>query len=294
MKLLFQLKRFPSLVQLLFFFLFYFIGSVFILMYLHLLPVLGVTADSSASVLNMMTATQIFGFLLPSILFIKLIPKNLGEFLLLKPIDRKVDYLWLLLLSLAVILAVSGLAQLLQYSSWGTTADELQKNRNDLENSALDLYHWSQLPGRILVMALLPAICEEIFFRGVLQRIIFSATKGRNMLLSIAFTALIFASLHGSIYNMLPIAAAGILLGWVYYKTGNIWYNILLHFLINGIQIVITFFQEKEDMLENEQLLYAVLFLILGGIGIAAILKILLKNRQSKTAEWLIPNAVTD
>jgi membrane protease YdiL (CAAX protease family) len=294
MNLLFQLQPFPSLVQLLFFFLFYFIGNVFVLMYLQLLPILGVTADSSASVLNMMTATQIFGFLLPSILFIKLIPKNLGEFLLLKPIDRKVDYLWLLLLSLAVILAVSGLAQLLQYSSWGTTADELQKNRKDLENNVLNMRHWSQLPSRLFVMALLPAICEEIFFRGVLQRIIFSATKGRNMLLSIGFTAIIFASLHGSLYNMLPIALAGIILGWIYYSSGNIWYNVILHFLINGTQIIITYFQDKEEMLENEQILYAVLFLILGIIGITAILKNISKYKKSKTAEWLIPNAVTE
>src|SRR5690606_7002092 len=119
--------------------------------------------------------------------------------------------------------------------------------------------HLHQLPSRLFIMALLPAVCEEIFFRGVLQRLIFTATKGRNMLLAISFTALLFASLHGSLYNMLPIAAAGIILGWVYYKTGNIWYNIVLHFLINGIQIVITYFQKEEDMLENQQILFALL-----------------------------------
>lgn len=82
-----------------------------------------------------------------------------------------------------------------------------------------------------LCMALLPAIGEELFFRGTVQNIL---TDFRLAPLSaILIAALGFAAMHMQFDNMLGIWCMGIVLGLLYFYTGSLWVCILAHFLNN-------------------------------------------------------------
>ncbi len=85
----------------------------------------------------------------------------------------------------------------------------------------------------LLVIALAPAIFEEVFFRGGLQNILIGWTK--KAWLGIILTSIVFSAVHGSYFGFLPRVGLGIILGLIYFNSKNIWLNITMHFLNNAI-----------------------------------------------------------
>ena len=84
----------------------------------------------------------------------------------------------------------------------------------------------------LLVMALIPAIGEEMTFRGVLQQ---SLTRGmKNPHLAIFLSAAIFSFIHFEFYGFLPRMFLGLLLGYMFYFTRSLWTSIAMHFINNG------------------------------------------------------------
>ncbi len=283
---LFQLQYFTPSVQLLFFFCFFFVAN---LLQLGVNQALGInsTTGSSLGVLGMMSSNQLLGFLLPALVFVWLLPQPLTDFFHFRKIAKTSDLLGLVVLALGTLLLVLGLAELVQKLPLGQMADDLQEQRKNLESSALQMNSVAEVLLRLIVMALLPAICEEVFFRGVLQRMFYSFFK--KPLLSILATALVFALFHASWYNYLPITIAGCLLGATYFYTGNIWYNIILHFLVNGTQILIAFFQKDAAEESSFPLTFATGFVISGLFLCFAALKQLRKGKQISGLNWSLP-----
>ena len=85
----------------------------------------------------------------------------------------------------------------------------------------------------LLVIALAPAVFEEVFFRGAMQNILVGWTK--NAWLGIIITSIIFSAIHGSYFGFLPRVGLGIVLGLIYFNSKNLWLNITMHFLNNAI-----------------------------------------------------------
>lgn len=119
----------------------------------------------------------------------------------------------------------------------------------------------------IFCMAIIPAICEEIFFRGFLQRISIELFKNKHI--GIFVTAFIFSILHGDIFNLLPRFLLGIVLGYIFTSSKNILYPILAHALHNSLTIVLTILPKKLSNCPNfETLGTSENLLILGIIGV--------------------------
>jgi uncharacterized protein len=89
----------------------------------------------------------------------------------------------------------------------------------------------------ILVVAIVPAIGEELFFRGVLQKYIVKWT-GREFL-GILITAAIFSAIHMQFQGFFPRLLLGMLFGYLYLWSGSIWVPIAVHFVNNGLAVVI-------------------------------------------------------
>lgn len=101
-----------------------------------------------------------------------------------------------------------------------------------------DLLHdITELPlaARLFLLALSPAICEELFFRGALLS---GLRRDLGLVRCIAWQALIFGAAHGSIYRFVPTAILGMVLTAVVLRTGSLWPAILLHAAYNGLLIV--------------------------------------------------------
>lgn len=89
----------------------------------------------------------------------------------------------------------------------------------------------------VLVMAVIPAVCEEICFRGGLQRIMIQIC--RSPLAGIVLAAMLFSFFHFEFEGFLPRMFLGILLGAAYWYSGSLWVPILAHLFFNAIQIIV-------------------------------------------------------
>ena len=91
----------------------------------------------------------------------------------------------------------------------------------------------------LLMIAILPAIGEEIFFRGVLQRVF--AEWFKNIHVAVFITAFIFSAIHFQPYGFLPRFLLGLFLGYLFYWSGNLWVSMLIHFINNGLVVVVAY-----------------------------------------------------
>lgn len=101
-----------------------------------------------------------------------------------------------------------------------------------------------QLIISILIMAVLPAFCEEALFRGGFQNFLNRATN--NPWLSIIIVSLIFSAAHLSWYGFLPRLFLGLVLGVIYHYSGRLWLSILAHFLNNAVALVMLYAYKQQ------------------------------------------------
>lgn len=102
----------------------------------------------------------------------------------------------------------------------------------------------------LIVMAIVPALGEELVFRGIGQQKLIEIT--RKPALGIALTAFIFSITHFEIQRFLAILLLGLVLGLLFYWTKNLWIPIAAHFLNNGAQVIIAWLnQDKVSQLKD-------------------------------------------
>ena len=95
----------------------------------------------------------------------------------------------------------------------------------------------------LLVIALIPAVGEELTFRGVLQQGLMRRVKSPHV--AILLSAAIFSFIHFQFYGFLPRMFLGILLGYMFYITRSLWTSIAMHFVNNGTAVVLYYLNNK-------------------------------------------------
>jgi len=91
----------------------------------------------------------------------------------------------------------------------------------------------------LIIVAVVPAVGEELLFRGVLQKIFINWAK--NAHLGIWVTAILFSALHMQFFGFFPRFLLGLLFGYLFYWSNSLWLPILGHFINNGTVVVIAF-----------------------------------------------------
>ena len=127
--------------------------------------------------------------------------------------------------------------------AWMKTQEETAKQ---LTEQFLSVTTYSGLIINILLMALLPAVAEELTFRGVLQKLF----QGSNISdfhtvkvphIAIWVTAILFSAIHMQFYGFLPRMLMGALFGYMLVWTGSLWVPILMHFTNNAMAVILYF-----------------------------------------------------
>ncbi len=97
----------------------------------------------------------------------------------------------------------------------------------------------------LIIIAVIPALGEELFFRGILQNILVRWTGNKHW--GVIITGVAFALLHFQFLSLLPRIAQGILLGYIFLWTKSLWYPIMAHFVNNALAVVFYhyYYQEK-------------------------------------------------
>ncbi len=137
----------------------------------------------------------------------------------------------------------------------------------------------------VIIIALIPAIVEETFFRGMMQR--FFTDWFRNPWVAIIFTSIIFSAIHMSYYGFLARAMLGVVLGLLYYYGKSIWLNILAHFLNNAVAVTALYIFSMKGKLTKDALEdhFPLWLCLIGSVTLVALLINFKKKSEAFLAE---------
>ncbi|MEO5909817.1 MAG: CPBP family intramembrane glutamic endopeptidase [Pelobium sp.] len=119
-----------------------------------------------------------------------------------------------------------------------------EKQAAELTKKLLAMKGLGDLTINLVMIAIIPAIGEELFFRGGIQNILGQWFKNHHA--AIWVTAIIFSSIHMQFYGFFPRMFLGALFGYLLVYGKNIWLAILGHFLNNGTAVVMAYIMQKQ------------------------------------------------
>jgi membrane protease YdiL (CAAX protease family) len=183
----------------------------------------------------MNNVTQLVGFAMPVMLFFLLFGGGNIHGLLLKPGNAIVMLSPIVILSATPLIDLSAMVNqmLIPEGSW------LEHAFKPTEELAERMTRMFLEPGSgvpvfvaFLSIAVIPAVCEELVFRGVIMPLLGKMTK--NIHASIWITAMLFSLIHVQFYGFLPRLLMGALLGYLVVWSGSLWGSIVAHFVNNA------------------------------------------------------------
>lgn len=226
-------------------------------------------------------------FLLPALLFTYLTHPRPKQYLGLRRPGKPVHWLIVPLMMLGFLPVVLGLQALMMQLNLGDEARRLSEQAERMGNALMSHNTPSGFLLALFVVAILPAVGEELLFRGIIMRFAARRSKGA-FAFPLVISALLFALIHFHPYGLPAIFIAGILLGLVYWWTGSLWLAILAHFMHNGTQAYLIYISKnnaglRQAMDSNELPVWLI------GAGLAlflAMFYLLYKNRTPLSADW--------
>lgn len=220
------------------------VGAILTIIIESGMQLLHIDTNNYYGILTTQTLAQFVMFLLPAYLFALRFQDSPKHFF--KADIRSGRWGLCLLACLMTILAIPSIDWLTSFNdSWHWSGswqhlEEKLRNVSQLSDTVIDQIlskpGFGNLLLNILVIALVPAVCEEFLFRGVLQQ--FFLRWMRNPHIAIISAAAIFSLFHGQFFAFLPRFAIGIVLGYLFYYSRSIFVNISAHFLNNAIIVI--------------------------------------------------------
>lgn len=139
----------------------------------------------------------------------------------------------------------------------------------------------------ILTLALLPGICEEMYFRvGVQTRLFCDKTRIQGYW-AVILTAVLFSAIHLQFFGFLPRMVLGAILGIMLLLTGNVWYSVAAHFFNNTIALTIAYIEAHGEKVEQPQWIESWWAALLSAAAVVAML-VLLDRVEKKSKNSLI------
>ena len=212
-------------------------------------------------------------FILPALFAGFFFGGNTGNYLGLNKVSTiRIFFATILIMfvSLPMISWATSLNEMIKLPDFLKGLEDWMKETEDtaagLTESFLNVDSAGGLLLNLLMIAIIPSVGEELFFRGLLQRLL--SEWFRNVHIAIFILAFLFAAIHLQFYGFLPRMILGVLFGYLFYWTGSIWIPIFAHLLNNGSAVIISFLANRgivssgyEDFGATENL-----FLIAGSV----------------------------
>ncbi len=189
-------------------------------------------------------------FVLPPLLFAKLVSTGATDFLYLRQPFHPSHWIFAIA---AMFLALMPINVLVEWNAGLALPESLrwleemmqsaEKQAEQLTEALLAENSGIWLLLNIVLIAVVPAIGEELMFRGAIQRIISQWT--RNAHIGIWVSAIIFSAIHFQFYGFIPRMALGALFGYMLIWSGSMWLPVVAHFINNATAIIVLHFIQK-------------------------------------------------
>jgi len=192
-------------------------------------------------------------FIIPGIYLLSKLNKvvSLSRIYYSRPLLREAGLIILLMVCLAPVIDItSQLNSAMHFPEWLSGMESWMAEKENEANNLLNLIVASKTTSvlifNLFLIAILPAIGEEIIFRGVFQNIF--QRLFRNDHFGIIVTAFLFSAIHMQFFGFIPRFILGLALGYLYYYTGNLWMPVIAHFVNNTFAVVFNYISDGADL----------------------------------------------
>jgi uncharacterized protein len=200
----------------------------------------GPLENAADSIKYMIVAQDVSFFIVPSVIILLKFNPGYRKNILSVGSHEFRPLLLVVLLSFAlfpVTSLIGSINQLLQLPGWLSGLEEWIRNREetaqDVVSTVLKTRSVAGMWFNVFLLAIVPAISEELIFRGVFQKIFSRIFNSGN--LGVWLTAFIFSAIHLQFYGFLPRLMLGLVFGYIFLWSENIWLPVLAHFLNNAV-----------------------------------------------------------
>jgi len=206
---------------------------------------------SRRALLIVQACSSLFGFILAPLAFYAFIEKNNPAHLFH---GRRLDTGLMILVGLIVMVFMAANSVIIEWNmnidlgqfspafeQWASAKEEQLKELTEY------LTRFESIGGLLvglIVIAVLPAVGEELVFRGLGQRMLHGITNNHHAGIWIA--AFLFSFIHLQFYGFFPRFLLGALFGYIYYWSGNLWYPIFAHFVNNGFTLIMLYMYQQD------------------------------------------------
>jgi membrane protease YdiL (CAAX protease family) len=207
--------------------------------------------DYKVAIYLLQGLSAVFAFILAPWFFLKFIEKK--PLSVLNP-NRAIEILPIIL---ALAISIIFMAVNFKFAEWNAqmvlpeflkgVEDWMRLQEDKLEEATVFLTtirNPMELLLAMIVIAIIPAVGEELLFRGLVQNQLRSWT--RNAHLAVWITGILFSAIHIQFYGFVPRMLLGVLFGYMYLWSGNLLYPILAHFANNGFQLIMLYLYSSE------------------------------------------------
>jgi membrane protease YdiL (CAAX protease family) len=245
------------------------IGMFSIISLLLLEPIFGINLLTNPGIINdltdpkvlpalkfMQTIQAIAIFIFPPVIVAFLVDDRPWSFLKTSRGAQIATYLLVALLMLSSLPLINWLAELNSKISLPAFLSDVEQWMKDKEEAAaeytlafLRMGSLGEFLFNLFMIALIPAIGEELLFRGALQTLFTRMFKNPHTAILVA--AIIFSAMHMQFYGFIPRMLMGVLFGYLVLWFDSLWPAIIAHFVNNGSAVLMAYLSQEKLVPED-------------------------------------------
>ncbi len=245
------------------------------------------TEGKGLLILKFVQASQHLAFfIIPGciILFLMRIPGKEGIFGKLPDLRSLLIVILLALFIIPVTSYTGVLNSGMDLPDWLSSTEEWMKQQEDNASLVTEMLvsagSVQMMIANLIILAVLPAAGEEMIFRGVIQRMLGRILRRGDMAVWLA--AFIFSAMHFQFYGFIPRFILGLVFGYLYYWTGNLWLPVTAHFINNSVTVISSWTEGWEEINEQSRMLAEhAFFLPLAAAGISLMLLFYFRDKRT-------------
>ncbi|MDR1673374.1 MAG: CPBP family intramembrane metalloprotease [Bacteroidales bacterium] len=197
------------------------------------------------------TIQSISLFIIPAFLLGYLFSGNIAKYFTLKqaiPLKWFV-FVFLLMVSIVPVINLLVLLNEIMIPAGFTWIHDREAAAEQLTRLFLHTDTAGGLLFNIFMIGMLPALGEELIFRGIIQKI-FTRWTG-NTHAAIIISGFLFSAMHFQFYGLIPRWLLGVLFGYLLVWSGSIWLPVFAHFVNNTMAVIVAYFSYRLDLPED-------------------------------------------
>lgn len=213
-------------------------------------PSFSITKTDISFLRYLLISQHISLFIIPGIILIyKLKPDNGNLFGLKIPSMTEAAYVIILAICLLPLTGFTGeLNSGMHLPEWLAGLEKWMREKEDMAERLIETVLNPDTTGsfavNFIMIAVLPAIGEELIFRGVLQKILTRLFNSGH--LAILITSILFSALHLQFYGFLPRFILGLVFGYLFFWSGTLWLPVIAHFANNAVSVILVYLQNSD------------------------------------------------